>query len=99
MPILSLVRWPQGIRESLSRAAKRTTSATCSGEAGFATAEGVISSTTYSEQREGSAETWEAPMTDSRREAKLEIALIGQPQQEEVDSCKSKVEKRRDSHG
>src|SRR5215469_5794147 len=75
IPILSFVRWPQGISESFSRATKRTTSATCSVEAGFATAEGVIASTTYSEQTEGSAETCEAPMADSRRDAKLEIAL------------------------
>ena len=60
----------------------------------MATAEGVISSTTYSEQREGSAETWEAPMADSRREANWEIALdMAQPQQEELYSCKLKVER------
>src|SRR5215469_13075787 len=85
MPILSFVRWPQGIRESFSRAAKRTISAASSAEAGLATAGGVMSSTTYSEHRKGSAETWEKPMADSRREAKLEIALvIRQPLGEEV---------------
>src|SRR5437016_5077845 len=83
MPIWSFVRWPQGIRESFSRAAKRTISATSPAEAGLATAEGVSSSTTYSEHTEGSAETWETPMADSRREAKLDIALVmGQPQPE-----------------
>src|SRR6266567_3180749 len=45
MPIWSFVRWPQGIRESFSRAAKRTISATSPAEAGLATAEGVSSST------------------------------------------------------